>query len=312
MAKKRRKFTQCPNCGYSFEDVNNYCPNCGQENHDLNVPVKHLIAEFFEGTIHFDTKIWRTLKLLILKPGLLTEKFNVGQRASYVPPFRLYVFISIVFFFLLALNHSIFNVRAPEINKLPAEERQRVKEGFQEVEKIAPGFIKTEATIDSVARDRDSTAYSAELNFGNDETGAFMETKAKQFLGGGEASRAKLLKNTSFMMFLLMPLFGYLLYLFYLKQRRNYVEHLMFSIHLHSFWFLVLILVMLINFVLPEAALLKWAFLLMMVYLYLAMLRVYKSSYLKTLFKLLPIMLLYLICLLIFFLGNVVVSAVLA
>lgn len=89
MEKKRRKFTQCPNCGYTFEEVNNYCPNCGQENHDLNVPVKHLVWEFLEGTLHYDTKFWVTLKYLLFRPGLLTEKFNTGQRASYVPPIRL-------------------------------------------------------------------------------------------------------------------------------------------------------------------------------------------------------------------------------
>ena len=110
MEKKRRKFTQCPNCGYIFREAENYCPNCGQENHDLNVPVKHLVEEFLEGTLHYDTKFWVTFKYLLFKPGLLTEKFNNGQRASYVPPFRLYVFISLIFFFMLAISPSAMQV----------------------------------------------------------------------------------------------------------------------------------------------------------------------------------------------------------
>ncbi|MBB6609761.1 DUF3667 domain-containing protein [Pontibacter sp. Tf4] len=308
MAKKRRKFTQCPNCGYSFEEVNNYCPNCGQENHDLNVPVKHLIAEFFEGTIHFDTKIWKTLKLLLLKPGLLTEKFNIGQRASYVPPFRLYVFISIIFFFLLALNHNVVNIGSTR--KLSGDQEQQLKEGLQEVEQVAPGIVKADFPTDSTGSD--STAYSANLSFGDSETAVFMEKKAEQFFSSGETARAKLLKNTSLMMFLLMPFFGYLLYLFYYRQRRNYVEHLMFSIHLHSFWFILLSVIMLLNMAFPDVSLMGWGFLVMTIYLYLAMLRVYKRPYIKTLLKLIPVVFIYLVSLMVFFVGTVVVSALLS
>jgi len=310
MVKKRRKFTQCPNCGYTFEEVNNYCPNCGQENHDLNVPVKHLIAEFFEGTIHFDTKVWRTLQLLLLKPGLLTEKFNIGQRASYVPPFRLYVFISIIFFFILALNHNIFRVGSSENKKLPAEQAQAIKEGLHEAELIAPGIVKTDLIPDSTAGD--STSYQANISFGNSETAIFLEQKAKQFFKDGEAARAKLLKNTSLMMFLLMPFFGYLLYLFYYKQRRNYVEHLMFSIHFHSFCFILLSIVLLINMAFGDVSLMGWGFLAMTIYLYLAMLRVYKRPYFKTLLKLIPVLFIYLVSLTVFFVGTVVVSALLS
>lgn len=59
---------------------------------------------------------------------------------------------------------------------------------------------------------------------------------------GGEDSKQKLLKNTSLMMSLLMPSFGFILYLFYYKQRRNYVEHPMFSVHFHTFFFLLTLL----------------------------------------------------------------------
>ncbi len=42
----------------------------------MNVPVKHLLLEFLEGTVHFDAKMFRMLKDLVVKPGYLTEKFN--------------------------------------------------------------------------------------------------------------------------------------------------------------------------------------------------------------------------------------------
>jgi hypothetical protein len=273
MAKKRRKFTQCPNCGYTFEDINNYCPNCGQENHNLNVPVKHLIVEFLEGTLHFDTKIWQTLKLLILKPGSLTEKFNIGQRASYVPPFRLYVFTSIIFFFVMAVYPSSQSnkgvVLSPEVKAMST----------------VPGStfqpIRPEASSDSMLMTLEDPYWKQ------------VGTKFKTFTSGGHQSKQLLLKNVSFMMFLLMPFFAFILYLFY--SRRNYVEHLMFSIHFHTFFFLLTLVGLAVTFVFKDFDTDTWVFWITLLYLYLAMLHMHKQSYVRTFFKLVPISVLYLI-----------------
>lgn len=66
------------------------------------------MEEFLEGIFHFDGKVFRTAGLLLFKPGELTRRFLAGQRVPYVPPIRLYVFISFVFFLLLGtvLGHE--------------------------------------------------------------------------------------------------------------------------------------------------------------------------------------------------------------
>ncbi|OKL40914.1 DUF3667 domain-containing protein [Pontibacter flavimaris] len=290
MEKKRRKFTQCPNCGYTFEEVNNYCPNCGQENHDLNVPVKHLVEEFLEGTLHYDAKFWLTLKYLLFKPGLLTEKFNIGQRASYVPPFRLYVFISLVFFFLLAISPNTMEVNLNDKDRL---------------EQLDPEEREALAELDSVRARLAAQEMDASI-------GALVE-KARGENVDTKLLREKMIHNTSFLMFLLMPLFGYLLYLFYRKLRRNYVEHLMFSIHVHCFFFILFMIYLALKFFLPQsAAIFLLVPLITAVYSYLAMMRVYKQSYLQTLLKFIPVSLLYMFCLAIALLGNVVVSLLLS
>src|SRR5690606_13445027 len=180
MAKKRRKFVQCPNCGHTFEEVNNYCPNCGQENHDLNVPVKHLVEEFFESTLHYDTKFWRTLKYLITRPGYLTEKFNLGQRASYVPPFRLYVFVSIFFFTTIALFASKGLVMGNKVT---------IEEGLETTDPEVAARIMQADSLASV-RARLATSDTASLII-NEE----VDNKFKRFLKNEEQSRQKLLKN---------------------------------------------------------------------------------------------------------------------
>ncbi len=294
MKKNRRKFTQCPNCGYTFEEINNFCPNCGQENHDLNVPVKHLLWEFLEGTLHYDTKFWVTLKYLLFRPGLLTEKFNIGQRASYVPPFRLYVFVSLVFFTALALR-SKGNVQVVDSNTLP------------EVALHLP----PESAVRPILTDSLATLIPQQTEappFFSDELGR----KFISFVKDGEHSKQKLLKNTSFMMFLLMPLFGFILYLFYYKQQRNYVEHLMFSIHFHTFFFILVIIGLGIEYIYSDFNVDTWAFALALVYLFFALHRVYKQSYLRTLMRLLPIALVYLVVLITFVLSTLAVSVMLS
>jgi hypothetical protein len=103
MKVKRKTFATCPNCGTSLHSSAKYCATCGQENHNLNVPLKHLLGELLESTLHFDMKSFKTIRALIFKPGFLTNEFNLGKRKSYVPPLRLYVFVSFTFFLVLNL-----------------------------------------------------------------------------------------------------------------------------------------------------------------------------------------------------------------
>jgi hypothetical protein len=285
MIKNRRKFTQCPNCAYNFEEVNNYCPNCGQENHDLNVPFKHLIWEFLEGTMHFDTKVWRTLKYLMTKPGLVTEKFIIGQRASYVPPFRLYVFISILFFTTLALrsNNSVV-VSGPGLQEVQAE-------------------IQAANSPDTTVPPFNQLAASK----GPNKVFRNFIGKLEKFTKS-ENSKQKLLKNISFMMFLLMPFFGFILYMVYRKQNRNYVEHLMFSIHFHTFFFICVMLALFVEFIFERFNVDLWVLWIAVIYLFFALHRVYKQSYFRTLIKMIPIALLYLITSTIFILTTLGIS----
>ncbi|MHC2993723.1 hypothetical protein OB13_19870, partial [Pontibacter sp. HJ8] len=265
-----------------------------------------MVAEFFEGTLHFDTKVWHTLKYLILKPGLLTEKFIVGQRASYVPPFRLYVFVSLVFFFVLALtSENIVHFDASE-------------KGNTGAQPALPGITLNANLADSVAAIADSVklkklqdmaAGSEELKdlqveLEGDKRFAMVEEKFSKFASNDEEATQKLLKNISFMMFLLMPFFALLLYLFYWKQGRNYVEHLMFSIHLHTFYFILLILAFLVKAALPALEFEGIVIVLMVLYLFLALHRVYRQSYPRTLLYLVPIGFTYLLTLALFMFGT--------
>ena len=71
--------------------------------------LSHFAAEAFESLTHADSRVWKTLGYLLARPGLLTREFLDGRRARYLPPFRLYIVISLVFF-LAMVGVGVFEI----------------------------------------------------------------------------------------------------------------------------------------------------------------------------------------------------------
>ncbi|TDI95710.1 MAG: DUF3667 domain-containing protein [Caldithrix sp.] len=105
----------CPNCSENL--TGNFCTNCGQKAKNLNVPFKELVSEVVGDIFTFDSRFFRTLMPLIAKPGFLTVEYNLGRRSRYVTPFRLYVFISFILFFML----SSIDVKIVKFTKSPTK-----------------------------------------------------------------------------------------------------------------------------------------------------------------------------------------------
>ena len=112
--------------------------------------------------------------------------------------------------------------------------------------------------------------------------------------GGAETFVEKLIHKASKVIFILIPLFALMLKLFYLRRKQLFYNHLIFSIHLHAFLFLILLLYALIGFLpidIPVYAITS----LILLYLYLALKKVYRQSYLKTAVKFFLITCMYLV-----------------
>jgi len=90
------------NCGYPLNsEIYNYCPSCGQENTNTNISFGQLLYDFFNNAFSFDSRFTNSLIPFFFKPGWLTLRFNEGKRASYANPVRLYLVISLFYFFVL-------------------------------------------------------------------------------------------------------------------------------------------------------------------------------------------------------------------
>jgi len=89
----------CLNCGAPTSG--RFCANCGQATHTER-SLWHLFQEVLYGLFNFDTKAWRTLPLLIGRPGTLTRNYVYGKRASYVSPLALFLLCVFLMFFVFS------------------------------------------------------------------------------------------------------------------------------------------------------------------------------------------------------------------
>lgn len=90
---------RCLNCGADL--IGSYCHNCGQKGVDRNQSLQVLLPEVTDVLFEVDSRIWQTIRLLLLRPGLLTRYYNGGRREAFVRPFRLYIAFSFLFFVAL-------------------------------------------------------------------------------------------------------------------------------------------------------------------------------------------------------------------
>lgn len=124
------KYSYCKNCGTQLMGM--YCHRCGQYALDIEQPFWKYIKQYFENVYQFDSKIWQTLYQLFGHPGLLTNEFNAGKINSYVHPFRLYMFISVIFFtvfFWIASDAAYSKINEKEPKNLPESVLTQLKAG---------------------------------------------------------------------------------------------------------------------------------------------------------------------------------------
>lgn len=274
MIGKARQTTEnkkCRNCGGKIGASQKYCPQCGQSSADYNLPLGALLEEAAEAIFHFDTKSVRTIRTLVMKPGLMSSEFVDGKRAGYVAPVRLYVFVSFLFFLLL----TFLPVRQ---ESAPSSDHRSFTFGVtvygidaRELQGIQP------AQIDSIMQ---------ALNIPSSEINKYILRKMAQIgTGGLEEFRHALLKGISYMMFALMPLFAFFVYTLNRKKAKYYIGTLIFSIHYHTFIFILFMVLLAADFIAGTSWLLLLPFIVCPIYLFLALRRVYRDSLFATLAK---------------------------
>ena len=272
----------CRNCSSPIRGQ--YCAGCGQRSISRVITMWELTRDMVGDIADLDSRIWRSLIPLLLKPGHLTADYLQGRRARYMPPFRMYLVLSILFFLLMSVFHDsgtfiddgVISVDSEE--KLDQAQLDQARETLAEVipehadnpelaKKLAeirdslPQSVSDGETVPSVeSNENDDRSVEEKCNDANIDIGDdFMpwiseeeaEAKARQICRKVVGDRGRSLlkglqENFPTMLFIFLPVIALVLKGLYPLSRRYYVEHLLFVIHFHAFVFLALILELLI------------------------------------------------------------------
>ena len=222
--------TACPNCGEPLRpraagEAPAFCPACGQET-QVKAPTLAEFAQQFGGAyLSTEGALWRTLKLLLLKPGELTRQYLAGRRKHYVLPLRLYLTISL----LVLLAVRVAGDGSVSVN-FDASDDKGLRDAKLEM-------------LGGRAGRRDGVFFCHDLP---DWTCARLKRRLdldpKALVGQFDQLKERFLSNIGAAMFLLLPAFALGLKLAYGNRRLRYTEHLVFALHVHAFWFLALAL----------------------------------------------------------------------
>ena len=318
-------FTHCENCG--AELAGPHCAQCGQAAIDYRRSFRHVIVDVLDSFLNWDSKFFATIGLLIVKPWRLTNEFLAGRRVCYLHPLRLYLLASILFFFVInygakglkfepgktKLNAKDRAELQAELNKgqLPPEARTELQSLLdQSAGSPAPSLVPS-ATPSAAPTAPVSPGGPEKRTYGKINERPFMvfddaksttpferwlEERAKEKMGEHGTKMglfiATLFSNLPYMMLACIPLFALVLKILYIRRHIFYIDHLIYALHIHTFFYTAIMLIALatmgINRALP-GALAGWIIALLWIcfvaQIFLSIRYVYRQGWFFSIFK---------------------------
>ncbi|MBM5812420.1 MAG: DUF4286 family protein [Gammaproteobacteria bacterium] len=275
---------RCDNCAAPVPGT--FCAHCGQSR-DTHVPaLRELAGDVTHSLLHLDGRVWRTLRTLLCAPGELTRAWIAGRRQQFLPPFRLYLAASILFFALSAL------LPQPEVVAIPAAGQ-------------APAPAGEPPATAALASAGVTCDFRIALPLLQALEAPLQRACGRIRADGGRQLLADFTANAPKVMFVFLPLLAAVAVPFYRRARRRYVEHLVLFLHNHTLVFLGLAGTNLLDALALAAAPLAWlaelvsaAVLLWLAWYVFRSLRVvYGEGWWRTLAKFSALALLYLLLL---------------
>lgn len=280
---------KCQNCGH--EDSGKFCSNCGQSFAEINKPFRVVISEVLD-VFDLDSRIFNSFLPFLFKPGYLAREYLLGRRKKYISPFRLYLLLSLVFFFL-AQTTSKKVVENEDSNWVTITDDG--KDVVASSDSLAIAMLKNDSIFSIKTDSVDSTS---KVDWG--KFNKRLRGQAVDALTNKEIFLQNFYQSISYILFFLMPIFALLLKLLYVRRRVFYIEHLIFSINMHSFALLLFTIMILLSLAVGEKdGFIPFLVLLVPIYFTAGMKRFYQQSYWKIIIKEFILFFLYTIILII-------------
>lgn len=323
LAERGTKTGVCANCGKPL--LGPYCAVCGQPAKTHRRSIRAMLHDTLVDIVNFDNRVLRTARALLIQPGELPAAFREGRTQGYVPAIRLYLFVSLVFFVILSVSriailqleviatpikvvydakgapfvtNPAYDPSDPDTKMLPKliplPQRLASEPGehftystnsyfFERVGAVhnkmtgeAKVRLLASIRVDNKKRDHATNWWKRQISTGID-----------RLASDPAALNASLTDWLPRALFLLLPLYALLLYLFHIRRRRDYylVDHLLFSLSIHTFTFVILIAAAGLAQIAPGAMVAIGLLIALALYIFIAMKRFYRQGWLITTVK---------------------------
>lgn len=252
MSHKRYRTDQtCLNCQATV--TGKFCSQCGQENIETRDNFFHLTYEFIADYFHFDSKFLRSTIPLITKPGFLTLEYWNGRRVRYIHPLRLYFFITIVFMVAATFFYNHLD-------------KQRITDSFI-------------ITTDSPQPDSTENATSQQI-----EDPDLVKSRIRNDL---QTAFDRFFHDLKYISFFLLPVYALIFRLLYIRRKGFYVDHLVYTLHLQSFVYLLVTISFLVAAYAGDqiSIVRRITILIVFVYITFSLRYLYQQSWWKTVLK---------------------------
>lgn len=251
----------CLNCGTAFRG--DYCGRCGQKR-KVHRTISAIGMELLHGVLHLDGKLWNTLPLLALHPGVLTRRYIHGERAKFVSPFSMFLFSVFLMFAVLQVgmkSPSELNMASPvqmrrDLDLLRSDMARQLEELREDRAKVAQGKRvrhrgepQTLETIDAriaqsqaeIRKLEDIRSQAARLQFSEDRPNAQVKIIGpaivlEEFERNPGLAVYKLQSNSYKFSWLLIPISVPFVWLLFLRLRRfRFYDHMVFVTYSMAF-----------------------------------------------------------------------------
>jgi hypothetical protein len=321
--------THCENCGAELQG--HWCAQCGQPAIDYRRSFGHVLVDVLNEFLNWDSKFFATIALLIFKPWRLTNEFLAGKRVRHVHPLRLYLLASILFFFAVNFGAKDLRFEPGKLGPkdraeieadlkkedLPPAAREKLEAWLREAPAQASPVVvsPTPTTAPSPTAGPHPSATSADKQkreYGKIGERPFVivdsdsksstpferwiERRAKEKMGEHGTKMglfiSTLFSNFPYMMLCCIPLFALVLKVLYVRRRFFYIDHLIYALHIHTFAYVGIMLIVLATIGLIRAApgpIAGWTIALLwiafVVQIFLSIRRVYRQGWFISIFK---------------------------
>ena len=282
--------SRCANCNALVQS--RYCQQCGQLTSDFHRPIWTLVKDVLSDAFSLDGRIARTIPSLMIRPGRVTRAYLEGQRARYVPPFRMFLLASVLFFFALFSVGNGFGL-GRGVYFLPDED------GGYSLILGQPDFISeaTETAGSELTPEqfRELLEDQVEVDSDPEVNTQFINTAVKAY-ANQRAIFMGIERWAPRLSFLILPMMTLFLTVLYLWFRRIYVyDHVILSLHFQSFAYLLGAANLFIGQYMGGS--IAWSLFLIPIYLYRQLRVTYKSGRITTGIRVLMLLLLLVVCL---------------